>query len=73
MEILTEKERDAERVRSLASAVYRSLDAAQKEEDYVRQIAKRHSEHPAFKQYMSEMLLAERLAEFMSRREMTRR
>lgn len=69
---MTEEEKEAERIKSLASATYRALDEAVRAEDYVRLVTKRHGEHPAFKQYMSEMLLAGRLKEFMARKEMGR-
>jgi hypothetical protein len=52
--------------------VYRALDAAQSQEDYVRLLASKHGNHPAFKTYMSEMLLTDRLAEFMARPQMDR-
>jgi hypothetical protein len=69
---MTDEQREAERIRSLASAVYRALDAAQSQEDYVRLLAAKHGNHPAFKAYMSEMLLTDRLAEFMARPQMDR-
>lgn len=69
---MTDQEREAERIRSLASAVYRAMDAAQREEDYVRLIAKRHGDHPAFREYMRGMLLEGRLAEVVARPQLNR-
>lgn len=69
---MTDEEREAERIKSLASAVYRQLDEAQRAEDYVRTITGRHGQHPAFKAYMDEMLLSARLDEFLARPIMTR-
>ena len=69
---MTDEQREDERIKSLASAAYRALDAAEFHEDYVRTIAARHGEHPAFKQYMHEMLLTGRLEEFIKRSKLTR-
>lgn len=68
---MTDDERKAEQAKSLASAVYRQLDEAAHAEDYVRTITAKWGEHPAFKTYMSEMLLTVRLAEFLGRPRMT--
>ena len=69
---MTDEEREAERIKSLASSVYRSLDEARRQEDYVRTLAKKHGDHPAFKTYMREMGLEGRLSEFMSRPQLER-
>lgn len=69
---MTDAERENERVKSLASAVYRQLDEAERAEGYVRTASSKWGEHPAFQEYMREMLLTERLAEFLARPQMTR-
>lgn len=69
---MTEDERKAETAKSMASSVYRQLDEAQRAEDYVRHVTGKWGDHPAFKQFMREMLLADRLAEFLERPKVTR-
>ena len=69
---MTDIEKDNERVRALASAVYHDLEIAARAEGYVRQIVERHGNHPAFAAYMREMHLDSRLAEFVSRPEATK-
>lgn len=69
---MTDEERISEKAKSLASSVYRQLDEAQRAEDYVRQIHSKWGEHPAYKKYMDEMLLRDRVAEYIARPKMTR-
>lgn len=69
---MSEEERIAEKAKSLAGSVYRQLDEAQRAEDYVRAIAETWGNHPAFKQYMADLALTGRLAEFLARPKMTR-
>jgi hypothetical protein len=64
---MTDDEREAERVKMLASAVYREMSHARRSEDYVRTIVGKHGDHPAFTEYMREMCLTETLNEFVSR------
>lgn len=67
---MTEDEKEAERIKMLASAVYREIVHSNRSEDYVRMIVRKHGEHPAFKKYMREMGLTETLDEFVSRPEL---
>ena len=69
---MSEEERIAEKAKSLAGSVYRQLDEAQRAENYVRTTTEKWGEHPAFRQYMADLLLADRLAEFLARPKMTR-
>lgn len=64
---MTPDEVAAEKIKSLASAVYRQMDQARQAENYVRTIVGRHGDHPAFKQWMREMHLTETVEEFVSR------
>lgn len=69
---MTDDERKAEKAKSMAASVYRAMDYAQREEDYVRQIHAKWSDHPAYRKYMDEMLLRDRVAEYVARPKMTR-
>jgi hypothetical protein len=64
---MTDAEKKAERVKALASAVYREMHHARRSENYVRTIAVKHGEHPAFQEFMREMCLTDALEEFLSR------
>ncbi len=69
---MTPEEREAERIRNLAAAVYGAMDRLAEAETYIRQITAKHGTHPAFTKYMTEMLLKERLAEVLARPKLTR-
>ncbi len=64
---MTEQEREAEKVKSLASCVYRALETVYKAERYIRTIHKKHSQHPAFQQYMKDMMLENALNDVTTR------
>lgn len=64
---MTEQEREAEKVKSLASCVYRALERADRIEGYIRTVHKKYSEHPAFKEYMKGMMLENKLNDFIAR------
>lgn len=64
---MTKDEKDAEKIKALAAAVYCELCIASRAERYVRQIAGKHYNHPAFKKYMADMALEVPLDEFLAR------
>lgn len=60
-------DKEREHVRNMAASVYHELTIAQRAESYVRTVTERHQNHPAWQEYMREMMLTDAVAEFVAR------
>jgi hypothetical protein len=62
--MMTEEEKNAEHVKSMASACFSELTILRRSQNSLEQIVTRHWEHPAFQDYMRDMGLKEAFAPY---------